>query len=166
MTRIDAIKALLAMENGREIGEALGLTQGDFDQAEDKSADELLDELWRAAQAANSGVSETRRESLQLAIAAGADRATLDQLAEAVRLSRQSTIKLPRGKYEHCSRGKGWARKGRGADAEWGENTGSGYVVGPGRWTVGSNDGFNRKSSEQWDVVNVTVGTEIWTVAS
>lgn len=75
------------------------------------------------------------------------------------------TVELPAGKYEHLSRGRGWARKGRGDRVEWGDRVRDGYRVGPGRWTVGSTDGFARKSSTDWDVEHVQVGTQTWTLA-
>ena len=111
-------------------------------------------------------VTEARRESLARASELGADRMTLMMLVQASRVSRRDTIVLPSGKYEHLSRGKGWARKGRGNTAEWGEREDGGYRVGPGRWTVGSSDGFSRKSSIDWTVKHVCVGVETWTVAS
>lgn len=75
------------------------------------------------------------------------------------------TICLPPHRYEGLSRGRGWARKGRGANAEWGERTDGGYRVGPGRWTVGGNDGFSRKGEVIWTVEHIRVGEETWTVA-
>src|SRR5690606_24636110 len=126
----------------------------------------LLDELCALAESHNTGAGETRRESLRLAIEAGAPRKTLEQIAEAVRVKRCDTITLPPGRYERLSRGRGWARKGKGASAEWGERVDGGYRVGPGRWSVGSSDGFNRKSSTDWSVEHVAVGSETWTIAS
>lgn len=113
-------------------------------------------------------VSAGRRESLAKAIAAGASDAALIELREAHTTSGgpAETIVIPRGRYEHLSRGKGWARKGRGDDVEWGEKEGKGYRVGPGRWVVGSNDGFNRKDSMDWEVKHVKVGSETWTIAN
>lgn len=110
-------------------------------------------------------VSDTRREDLAMAIALGADLTTLENLRDAVLVSRKAMILLPQGKYEGLSRGKGWARKGRRDSAEWGERDGNGYRVGPGRWTVGSTDGFSRKSQAEWVVVNLPVGDQTWTVA-
>lgn len=109
---------------------------------------------------------ETRNESLRLAVEAGADRATLELIADAIRVSRGPEITLPRGRYGHCSRATGWARKGRGDSAEWGERTDTGYRVGPGNWLVHSSDGFRRSDRVTWVVRHVTVGTATWTVAS
>ena len=111
-------------------------------------------------------VTEDRRGSLMLAIRAGADAAALATIRDATRVSRKSTILLPCQRFENLSRGKGWARKGKGNSAEWGEREDGKYRVGAGRWTVGGNDGFSRKGEDTWDVENVTVGTETWTVAS
>ena len=111
-------------------------------------------------------VSDARRATLVRAIEIGADDAAILTLARAKRTSKHPTIILPLGRYEHCARGKGWARRGRGDAAQWGERTSDGYRVGPGRWTVGSSDGFARKDESAWHVEAVQVGAEIWTVAS
>lgn len=109
---------------------------------------------------------ETRVESIKLAIELGADDDTLFAIAGAVRCSRKLTIILPAGRYEHLSRGRGWARQGSGSNAVWGERADVGYRVGPGKWVVGSTDGFNRKSSVNWTVKNINVGDQVWTVAN
>lgn len=111
-------------------------------------------------------VSDARRATLVRAIEIGADDAAILVLAKAKRTSKHPTIILPLGRYEHCARGKGWARRGRGDAAQWGERTSDGYRVGPGKWTVGSSDGFARKDESAWHVEAVQVGAEIWTVAS
>lgn len=108
----------------------------------------------------------SRRESLAIAMDAGADAATLATLAIALRCARKSTIVLPAHRYEHLSRGRGWARKGTGNNAQCGERVTNGYRVGPGRWIVGARDGFARKDSDAWVVTAVQVGGEVWTVAS
>lgn len=107
-----------------------------------------------------------RRESLTMALALGASDAALETICDALRVARRNTIVLPRQHLETLSRGRGWARKGRGSTAVWGERVDGGYRVGPGRWTVGGNDGFSRKAETVWDVEHVTVGSETWTVAS
>jgi hypothetical protein len=106
-----------------------------------------------------------RLESLTLAIELGADAATLELLRDATRVSRRDTIVLPALRYESLSRGRGWARQGRGSKVTWGERVSRGYEVGPGSWTVGATDGFSRKDACDWTVKHVTVGTAIWTVA-
>lgn len=110
-------------------------------------------------------VTDARRESLRLAIEAGADDATLATLLAASRIARSETIVLPAGRFEHLSRGRGWARKGRGDTVEWGERVTGGYRVGPGRWMVGSTDGFKRKDSVEWIVRHISVGSAVWTMA-
>lgn len=109
--------------------------------------------------------STARRESLALAVELGADQATIDRLASAGRLARRETIDLPEGRYSHCSRAKGWARCGRGADARWGERADRGWRVGPGRWVVYSSDGFSREDRTDWVVAHVSVGDQTWTIA-
>ena len=107
-----------------------------------------------------------RMESLRLATEAGADMATLKRIAAALRVERKATIVLPMQRYEMLSRGKGWARKGRGDKAVWGERVEGGYEVGAGRWTVGGSDGFSRKGEDQWTVEEIKVGVETWTIAN
>lgn len=110
-------------------------------------------------------VSDTRRQSLELAISLGADEQTLIILRDARRLKRADTIVLPAHRFEGLSRGRGWARQGRGDAAIWGERTDGGYRVGPGRWTVGGHDGFRRKGQDEWRTRHVAVGAQTWTVA-
>lgn len=115
----------------------------------------------------HSGVIPLKTEHLlKRAIELGADDDLLHELVDAIRVSGGNTIVIPSGKYERLSRGKGWARKGKGNSAEWGERVDGGYRVGAGRWTVGSTDGFSRKSSVEWDVKHVLVGSETWTIAN
>lgn len=114
---------------------------------------------------AHPDVPETRHRNLTAAIELGADDAALTALCEARRTSRKSTIVLPPQRLENLSRGRGWARKGRGQSAEWGERVDGGYRVGPGRWIVGGSDGFSRKGEDEWTVKNITVGAETWTIA-
>lgn len=118
-----------------------------------------------AALTAAKAVSEKREESVRMAIEADASDSLIVVLVEARRVSRTDTVVLPQQRFEQLSRGKGWCRKGRGSSAEWGERDDSGYRVGPGRWTVGGNDGFSRKGEDVWLVKNVTVGDKIWTIA-
>jgi hypothetical protein len=110
-------------------------------------------------------VTDFRRESLTIAIGLGADQALVDKLAKAMRLSRKDTIVLPAGRYESLSRGKGWARCGRGDSAQWGERETGGYRVGVGSWLVFSSDGFHRESRTEWVVKHIQVGNQTWTLA-
>ena len=111
--------------------------------------------------------TESRRESLRIALGLGADPRTLENIRESRRVSRHDYIILPAGRFEGMSRGKGWARLGRGAAATWGERgDDGGYVCRvPGRWTVGSNDGFQRKEETVWKVAHIKVGDQTWTIA-
>jgi hypothetical protein len=86
----------------------------------------------RIARLALEGISEQRLESLSIAHPL-VDDATFARLANALRLRRADTITLPAHRFEGLSRGRGWARKGRGASVEWGERVDGGYRVGPGR---------------------------------
>lgn len=111
-------------------------------------------------------VSDTRKATLVSAIELGATDAALTKIRDARRVCRDSkTIVLPSQRYESLSRGRGWARMGKGPGAVWGERADGGYRVGPGRWTIGGNDGFTRKGEDMWDVSHVAVGEQIWTIA-
>lgn len=116
--------------------------------------------------AANTEPNPKRIERLAEAIELGASDAALEALCDAARTSKTETITLPAHRYENLSRGRGWARKGRGDSAVWGDRVDGGYRVGPGRWTVGGNDGFSRKGETVWEVKHVIVGGQNWTVAS
>lgn len=94
------------------------------------------------------------------------DDATFKRIGDASRCARKPTVVIPRHRFEGLSRGRGWARKGRGNNVEWGEREENGYRVGPGKWTVGGNDGFSRKGENIWTVEHVQVGDQIWTIAS
>ena len=111
-------------------------------------------------------LGDGRRQSLRLASEAGVDMATLTRIAAALRVERKATIVIPMQRYEMLSRGKGWARKGRGDKAVWGERVEGGYEVGAGKWTVGGSDGFSRKGEDQWTVEEIKVGAETWTIAN
>lgn len=113
-----------------------------------------------------TNISAKRIESLTIAIGLGADEATLIELRDAEHLSRTATVRLPAHRLEGMSRGRGWARMGRGDSAVWGERVDGGYRVGPGRWTVGGNDGFNRKGSNEYTARHIAVGDQTWTIAA
>lgn len=120
----------------------------------------------RLARLAIVDVTASRRESLALAHTAGVDDATLRLLADVTRLRRTNWIALPAGRYEHLSRGKGWARLGRGQSATWGERVEDGYKAArEGEWVVGSDDGFSRKDQVEWQVRHVQVSDAVWTIA-
>jgi hypothetical protein len=111
-------------------------------------------------------LSDARKASLLAAVGLGADLETLNQLASATRLAKSLTIVLPALRYESLSRGRGWARKGRGTAVTWGERVEDGYQVGPGSWEVGATDGFSRKDKRTWAVKHVRVGDQTWTIAN
>ena len=56
-------------------------------------------------------------------------------------------------RYGHLSRGRSWGRLGTGSDVTWAPHDGA-YVTltCAGKWTVGSTDGFARKSQNTYDV--------------
>lgn len=110
-------------------------------------------------------IPETRYKTLHLAIAAGASDAVLTQLCKAARVSRKATIILPAHRFENLSRGRGWARQGTGDNVLWGEKVEGGYRCGPGKWSIGATDGFQRKDSTEWRVSNIMVGSEVWSTA-
>lgn len=114
-------------------------------------------------------LTNARRETLISAVALGADNATLAILATALRVSPCSTIILPQHEYESRSGGRGWARLGRGTNAQWGDREPDGYRVGAGVWTVGGARPARkgeRKAEDMWDVKHVQVGAAVWTIAN
>lgn len=115
---------------------------------------------------ANCEVKDSRKDRLVKAIELGATREVLERIRDAVRTRDTDTIRLPQNRLEGKSRGRGWARKGKGDSAEWGERDGGYYLVGPGTWTVGGSDGFRRKDSDTWVVEHVQVGDKVWTIAN
>jgi hypothetical protein len=121
---------------------------------------------------APSLTAEGRAQRLEVvleAAALGADATALCRIAAALRISRRETVVLPLHRYARLSRGRGWARLGRGHQVTWGAREpgpDGGYRVGPGRWTVGGSDGYARKGEDEWTVEHVAVGSETWTVAS
>jgi hypothetical protein len=119
----------------------------------------------RIARMQLTDIKETRLETLTIAHPL-VDDATFAQISNALRVSRKATVILPAHRYENLSRGKGWARKGKGTSAEWGERVDGGYRVGPGRWTVGASDGFHRKDEDVWNVEHIKMGDMTWTIAN
>lgn len=126
-------------------------------------SDETVQE--RIARLGIADIGETRLALLTQAHPLVSDD-TFRTLGDALRVSDSATIVLPMHRLEGMSRGKGWARQGKGASVVWGEREAGGYRVGTGTWTVGGNDGFRRKGEEVWTVSHVQVGTSTWTVAS
>lgn len=118
----------------------------------------------RIARLALTDISESRLETLTIAHPL-VDDALFAEISNALRVSRGAKVRLPAHRFEGLSRGRGWARKGKGAAAEWGERDGSVYIVGPGKWTIGGDDGFRRKGADEWKVTHVRVGDQTWTIA-
>lgn len=110
-------------------------------------------------------LSQARIESLEIANGLAVSDDVFITLVRAARLSRGATIVLPPHRYEHLSRGRGWARMGQGGNATWGDRVRSGYRVSPGRWVVGATDGFRRKDEYHWKVKHIMVGDQTWTMA-
>lgn len=111
-------------------------------------------------------LTPSRLESLRSAIELGASGESLIKIRDCSICRKQSQVILPALRYESLSRGRGWARKGRGTVVAWGERIDTGYLVGPGRWEVGATDGFSRKDKCTWDVEHVSVGDQTWTIAN
>lgn len=109
-----------------------------------------------------------RMVSLEIANLKGITDEVFVQLATAVRLKRRNGfINLSAHRFENLSRGRGWARKGKGPSVEWaerGEN--GGYNCTVGTWVIGGNDGFSRKGSDTWKVSEIRVGDELWLIAN
>lgn len=112
-----------------------------------------------------SVVNAARLETLTIAEELGADDETLVRLATATRVRRAAEMRLPAEHLEGLSRGRGWCRRGQGTNAVWGQRVDGGYLVGPGRWSVGATDGYRRRSSTTWSVELVVVGDHVWSVA-
>lgn len=109
-------------------------------------------------------VSAQRRKSLERAVELGADDETLALLAGASRLQRRDHLRVET-RYGGLSRGRAWGRQGRGDNVRWAAKDGGVVLLTPGKWTVGSSDGYRRKESpEDWDVRHVRVGDETWTI--
>jgi hypothetical protein len=111
-----------------------------------------------AALGESQNVSDLRCESLAIARELGAPLAVLREISRAVRVARAPEIQLPRGRYGSCSRGRDWCRDeyGRFHDD---------HVVGPGKYSVGSTDGFHRRDRTEWRVRHIQVGPQTWTMA-
>jgi len=92
------------------------------------------------------------------------------QLITVRRVAYDGTVTLPHGRYHRLSRGKGWARLGRGDNVQWGANTGKTWrVTSPGEWTVQSSDGFDRDETTTWEVYALDfhsdTGAHRWLIA-
>lgn len=133
-----------------------------LDGGEAAAAEAALNDLLSGAAASaaligEEDVSPVRVATLIRAAAAGLSPAQLRAIAQAARVSSDKKgIVLPAGRFEHTSRGRGWCRKGSGDRAAWADRAGGGYRVSePGKWHVGSTDGYSRKDHMTWDVTHV-----------
>jgi hypothetical protein len=98
-------------------------------------------------------IGDGRCRALILAASRGATPQDLRAIAEAIRVSTGDGIIVPAHHYEGLSRGRGWARHGRGDHAVWGERVEGGYRLRlAGRWVIGGHDGFTRRGETTWDV--------------
>lgn len=98
--------------------------------------------------------SEKRLEHLVKAASAGATDAQLDRVAVVRATSTEESIPYST-RYGHHSRGKAWARQGSGSSPIWAEKNGGTVYLTPGRWVVGSDDGFRRKEKVTVKVTNI-----------
>ena len=126
-----------------------------------------IDHTTRGHQIAESlgiTVKNGRAESLSRAESLGTDTETLRVIANTLRVGRGEVVPIPSGRYEHLSRGRGWCRRNDGTFCNE-RDADACYLVGPGRWTVGSKDGYSRQDRVEWVVRAVKVGSVTWTVA-
>jgi hypothetical protein len=99
-------------------------------------------------------LSDARCRTLMLAADRGATPLDMKAIAEAVRVSTTGDgITVPMHHSETLSRGRGWARLGRGENVVWGERVEGGYRLrAEGKWIIGGHDGFSRRDETVWDV--------------
>jgi hypothetical protein len=159
ITPVEAVSAIAAM-----------LPEYDAAAVRKKTAEKVLDQSATAAAEAELArirdrvrslmqvistdqISDARCRALMLAASRGATPLDLKAIAEAIRVSTGDGITVPFHRYETLSRGRGWARLGRGKNAVWGERVDDGYRLRvEGRWVVGGHDGFDRRGETVWDV--------------
>ena len=122
-------------------------------------AEEIASVPWDQMETVRPGCTEgidrtdPRRRAGILAIAAanGATLAELARIAAAPYAAVGDTVAVGT-RYGHLSRGKAWARQGKGAAVVWAKKSGGTVHLTPGNWTVGSDDGFKRKERVEWNV--------------
>jgi hypothetical protein len=161
-TPVESVSALVAL-----------LAEYDAVLARKKAAEQALDQQGKASAEADLArvrdrvrslmaciseeqIDDGRCRVLMLAASRGGTPQDLRDIAEALRVSTGDGITVPMHHYETLSRGRGWARRGRGKDAVWGERVEGGYRLhAEGRWVVGGHDGFARRGETVWDVRRV-----------
>lgn len=124
-----------------------------------------------AARVAQLLAEHSRREEprpvVLAALEADSDEATLLLVLESTRAQRGSTIVLPAHQLEGLSRGRGWCRSwGAAGGGESSVRVDRGYAVGPGSWIVGASVGYSRTGQDVRTVEHVTLGAELWTIAT
>ena len=115
----------------------------------------------------NTRVVSNRDAAIAVAKSLGKDEAVaVFESAAAVGVQGELSVILPPNRLESLSKGRGWARLGKFDDATWGVKCEGGYRVNrPGVWTVGGDDGFNRKREDMYKVSRVKIGDMFWVVA-
>lgn len=122
-------------------------------------AEEIASVPWDQMETVRPGCTEAidrtdpRRRAGMLAIASanGATIAELARIAAAPYASVGDTVAVGT-RFGHLSRGKVWARQGKGAAVVWAKKSGGTVHLTPGNWTVGSDDGYKRKERVGWTV--------------
>lgn len=115
-----------------------------------------------------SAPTERRMKSLTIAHGIGVSDDTFRAIADACRLGRGEFVRVPAGRYDHLSRGRGWCRGYTGEYAgTFAEKHSSGdYTIrGTGKWIVGSTDGFSREKRVTYRVRRIAVGDQTWIIA-
>jgi hypothetical protein len=158
-TPVEAVSAIAAMLPQYDEAVVRKKTaEKNLDQAAVAAAEAELDRLRDRVRElmqviSTEQIGDGRCRALMLAASRGATPQDLRDIAEAIRVSTGDGIILPAHHYETLSRGRGWARLGRGERAVWGERVEGGYRLRlAGRWVIGGHDGFARKGETIWDV--------------
>lgn len=117
--------------------------------------------------AAEQAAVSTRDAAIAVAKSLGkAEAVAVFESAVSVGVQGELSVVLPANRLESLSKGRGWARLGKFDDAAWGVRVEGGYRVNrPGVWTVGGNDGFDRKREDDYKVARVKIGDLFWIVA-
>jgi hypothetical protein len=128
----DPALTVRGISGGRRVGTARALYPGMTDTTNDTPATSDIDRTLSALIEGHD-VADRRVATLRKAIEAGASPEVLVTLRDVARVASGSeTIVLPAHRYEGLSRGRGWARMGRGTGVTWGERVDGGYRVGRG----------------------------------
>jgi len=110
------------------------------------------------------GDDEGRKESLKLAFELGATEKTCRKILTAAKVARDGGTISIATRYGSLSRGKCWGRNKK--TDEWADKSDGTVYLTPGRWMVGSSDGFSRKEKAAWKVEKVSVGEQEWLIAN